>query len=444
VSGIEYRDLIELKRDGHEHDASQIEQIVLGFTRGEMPDYQMSAWLMAAVLRGLSADETIAMTEAMVHSGDVVDLSGIDGIKVDKHSTGGVADTTTLVLAPMVAACGVPVAKMSGRGLGHTGGTLDKLASIPGFRTELSAAEFVAQVQRIGVAIIAQSPAIDPADRLIYALRDVTGTVPSIPLIVASIISKKIAGGADAIVLDVKVGSGAFMKTAGAARDLAHDLMLVGRSLGREVTCITSGMDQPLGMAVGNALEVEEAISTLKGNGPADLSELCMVLGAKMLLLGGRAQSQSEARTMLSTAITSGAALERFESWVEAQGGDARIAEDPSLLPAARLSRDVRASSAGWVSGFDTEMIGRAAVALGAGRSRVEDSIDPGAGLALCVRIGDRVERGDVLCTLYAASDDLLDEGEQRFLHAIHIGEGHVPEAVFVRDLGDDSSGVPG
>jgi pyrimidine-nucleoside phosphorylase len=444
VSALGFRELIELKRDGHEHDPAEIERIVLGFTRGEMPDYQMSAWLMAAVLRGFSADETVAMTEAMVRSGDVVDLSGIEGVKVDKHSTGGVADTTTLVLAPLVAACGVRVAKMSGRGLGHTGGTLDKLAAIPGFRIELPPAEFVAQVERIGVAVVAQSASIDPADKRIYALRDVTGTIPSIPLIVASIISKKIAGGADAIVLDVKVGSGAFMKSEATARDLAHDLTMVGERLGRTVSCVMSDMDQPLGMAIGNALEVREAIETLKGRGPAELTELCLVLGAKMLVLGEKAASEAGARVALLEAIESGSAIERFRSWVAAQGGDPRVADEPSRLPSSACSREVRSTRAGWVTGFDAEAIGRAAVALGAGRERVDDTIDPGAGLVLAARIGDRVESGGLLCTLHAASEPLLDLGEERFMRTIRIGEERVSPPPIVRDVLLDGSGSPG
>jgi pyrimidine-nucleoside phosphorylase len=443
VSAQGFRELIELKRDGHEHDPAQIERIVLGFTHGEMPDYQMSAWLMAAVLRGLSADETVAMTEAMVRSGEVVDLSGVVGMKVDKHSTGGVADTTTLVLAPLVAACGVPVAKMSGRGLGHTGGTLDKLSAIPGYRTELSPAEFVMQVERIGVAVIAQSPSIDPADKLIYALRDVTGTVPSIPLIVSSIISKKIAGGADAIVLDVKVGSGAFMKTEAAARELAHDLALVGARLSRPVSCVLSDMDQPLGMAVGNALEVREAIATLKGTGPAELAELCLALGAKMLVLGKRAASEAQGRATLLEAIESGSALERFRSWVAAQGGDPRIADEPALLPSAACSREVRAVRGGWVTGFDAEAIGRAAMALGAGRERVEDAIDPGAGLVLAARVGDRVEVGGLLSTLHARSEALLDVGEERFVQALHMGDERVASRPLLLDVESDASESP-
>jgi len=432
---VTFEELIERKRDGHEHTPEEIERIVLGYARGEMPDYQMSAWMMAALLRGLSAAETVAMTDAMVRSGEIVDLSSIPGIKVDKHSTGGVADTTTLVLAPLVAACGVPVAKMSGRGLGHTGGTLDKLDSIPGFRVQLSPEEFLEQVQRIGVAVIAQSPDIDPADKKMYALRDVTATVPSIPLIVGSIISKKIAGGADAIVLDVKVGSGAFMKTEADARQLAHELTAVGQALGRKVVCLMTDMDQPLGMAIGNALEVEEAILTLRGDGPAQLTELCMVFGARMLVLGGQASTDAEAREQLISAIASGAALEKFREWVAAQGGDARIASDTALLPRSGCSRVVRSTTDGWVVRFDAEGIGRAAMQLGAGRAHVDDVIDPGAGLLLAVRVGDHVSAGAELCTMWAANEELLDAGEERFRRAVHLGEHRVDPPPLFHEL---------
>jgi pyrimidine-nucleoside phosphorylase len=423
-----FEELIERKRDGHEHTVPEIDQIVLGYAAGDVPEYQMAAWMMAAFLRGMSAEETVALTDAMVRSGKRIDLSSIAGIKVDKHSTGGVADTTTLILAPLVAACGVPVAKMSGRGLGHTGGTLDKLEAIPGFRVQLSAEEFLGQVGRIGVAVIAQSPDIDPADKKMYALRDVTATVPSIPLIVGSIISKKVAGGADAIVLDVKVGSGSFMKTEADARRLAHELKRVGEALERRVVCCMTDMDQPLGMAVGNALEVIEAIETLRGEGPAELTELCLVFGAKMLVLGERAADEAAARSLLQDAIASGAALERFRQWIAAQGGDPAIADDTSLLALSPCVREIRAEATGFVARFDAEGVGRAAMLLGAGRAAVDDVIDPGAGLLLGVRVGDPVSAGTVLCTMYAASDALLDVGEERFRRAIHFAE-HPVEA---------------
>jgi pyrimidine-nucleoside phosphorylase len=435
VSLPTFLELIERKRDGHEHSSAEIERLVCGFVAGEMPDYQMSAWLMAVVLRGLSADETVAMTDAMVRSGDVLDLAAVPGVKVDKHSTGGVADTTTLVLAPLVAACGVPVAKMSGRGLGHTGGTLDKLEAIPGFRTQLEPAEFLSQVQSVGVAVVAQSPTIDPADKMIYALRDVTGTVPSIPLIVSSIISKKIAGGADAIVIDVKVGSGAFMKTEAEARQLAHELATVGATFGRKVECLMSDMSQPLGMSVGNSLEVAEAVQTLRGNGPAELTALCLVLGAKMLILAEKAANETQAMVMLGEAIADGRALQRFAEWIEAQGGDPRIVEDPSLLPQSACAREVLSTQAGWVARVDAEGVGRVAMLLGAGRMRVDDAIDLGAGVVLAVRVGDWVEKGALLCTLHAASERLLVAGEERVRHAIHIGSVEVSPPLLFHQL---------
>lgn len=430
-----FEELIEVKRDGREHTAEEIDQIVLGFAASEVPDYQMSAWLMAAYLQGLSAEETVWLTDAMVRSGRVVDLSPIPGVKVDKHSTGGVADTTTLVLAPIVASCGVPVAKMSGRGLGHTGGTLDKLESIPGMRIELSAEEFLGQVADVGVAVIAQSPDIDPADKKMYALRDVTATVPSVPLIVGSIISKKVAGGADAILLDVKVGSGAFMKTEAEARHLAAELTRTGAALGREVVCVMSDMDQPLGMAVGNALEVAEAVQTLRGTGPRELTEVCVALAAKMLVLGQAVADEEEGRQRAGDAIASGAALQVMRRWIAAQGGDARVVDDIALLPQATLHREVLAESPGFVAATDAEGIGRAAMLLGAGRARAEDAIDPGAGLVLAVRIGDAVAQGDLLASLYAATEEMLDAGEERLRAAISLGKERVEPPPLFHEL---------
>jgi pyrimidine-nucleoside phosphorylase len=422
-------ELIENKRDGLEQSAEDIERLVSAYVSGEMPDYQMAAWLMAAFLKGLSSDETAALTKAMAESGRMVDLSEIPGVKVDKHSTGGVGDTTTLVLAPLVASCGVPVAKMSGRGLGHTGGTLDKLESIPGFSVTLEPEAFLAQVRDVGCAVIAQSADVDPADKKMYALRDVTGTVPSIPLIVGSIISKKVAGGANAIVLDVKVGSGSFMKTEEQARALAAELQRVGESLGRTVVCIRTDMNQPLGCAVGNALEVAEAIRTLKGEGPADLTELCLVLGSKMLVLGGVADDERIGRDLLLDSIADGRALETFAEWVEAQGGDPRVAEDPSLLPQAPYETIVTAPTSGFVTGFDAEGVGRAAMLLGAGRATKDDTIDPSAGLVLSVRTGDRIATGDRLATLFASDESLFEEASRRLLASIHIGDAE-PEPV--------------
>jgi pyrimidine-nucleoside phosphorylase len=415
-------ELIEVKRDGGTHSAEEIERLISAFVAGQMPDYQMAAWLMAAFLRGLDSAETAALTSAMAASGRMVDLSSVPGVKVDKHSTGGVGDTTTLVLAPLVASCGVPVAKMSGRGLGFTGGTLDKLESIPGFRVQLDPEAFVAQVRSIGCAVIAQSADVDPADKKLYALRDVTATVPSVPLIVSSIISKKVAGGADAIVLDVKVGSGAFMKTEAEAHTLAAELTRVGELLGRRVVAIMTDMDQPLGLAVGNALEVREAVATLRGEGPADLTELCLVCGAKMLVLGGVAADEDVARSLLLDSIASGRALDTFRAWVLAQGGDPAVADNPELPAVGEHQRVVTAWQDGWVAGFDTEGVGRAAMALGAGRARQEDAIDPAAGLVLAAKIGDHVAAGEPLGTLYTSDPALLDEGERRLREAVRLG----------------------
>ncbi len=388
-----------------------------------MPDYQMAAWLMAAFLRGLSSEETAALTRAMAESGRMVDLSGVPGTILDKHSTGGVGDKTTLVLAPLVASCGVPVAKMSGRGLGHTGGTLDKLESIPGFSVSLEEEAIVAQLRDIGVVVTAQSADVDPADKKMYALRDVTGTVRSIPLIVGSIISKKVAGGADAIVLDVKVGSGAFMKTEAEARMLAHELQRVGELLGRKVVCVMTDMSQPLGRAVGNSVEVCEAIRTLKGEGPADLTELCLALGAKMLVLGGVAEDERAGYDLLLDSIAQGRALDTFRAWIAAQGGDPAVVDDPELLPLSAFATVVEAPQGGFVTGFDAEGVGRSAMLLGAGRETKDAGIDLGAGLVLEAKIGSAVAKGDPLATLYAADEGLFDAAREKLLASIMVGD---------------------
>lgn len=417
-------ELLEAKRDGRKHAAAEIAQLVTAFVGGEMADYQMSAWLMAAFVRGLDADETVWLTDAMARSGRTIDLCSIPGVKVDKHSTGGVGDKTTIALAPIVAACGVPVAKMSGRGLGHTGGTLDKLESIPGFRVEMSAEAFAVQVRQVGCAVIAQSADVDPADKKMYALRDVTATVPSVPLIVASIISKKIAGGADAFVLDVKVGSGAFMKTQKQAQHLADELVRVGEALGKKVTAVLTDMDQPLGRAVGNSLEVREAIDTVFGRGPADLAEECAMLGAKMLVLGGLACDEDEGRIHIAEAIADGRAAACLRNWIEAQGGDVRVVDDPSRLPVANHTRELNARVSGTLAGFDAEGVGRAAMLLGAGRATADDIIDHGAGIVLHAKRGDAVRAGESVATLYAASRKLLDAGEERLAAAIRYADG--------------------
>jgi len=417
-------ELIEAKRDGAEHTPAQIARIVGAYTTGAMPDYQMAAWLMAGFLRGLSPAETVAMTDSMARSGRVEDLSGLPGVAVDKHSTGGVADTTTLIVAPLAAACGLFVAKMSGRGLGHTGGTLDKLESIPGYRVVLTPEEFAAQVARVGVAVIAQSPDVDPADKAIYALRDVTGTVPSIPFIVSSIVSKKIAGGARVIVVDVKTGSGAFMKTRAEASSLAHAITDTGRALDREIGCLITDMDAPLGMAVGNALEVAESVSVLRGETAGPLAELSVELVARLLAAATAATDLPAARELARARLARGDALERFAAWIEAQGGDPRVADDPALvLPAPAVERVITASEAGVLAHLDAERVGRAALALGAGRATKDAAIDPAAGLVMALRLGDPVDVGDPLATLFAADSARLDEGERRILDAVTIAD---------------------
>ena len=417
-------ELIEAKRDGAEHSPAEIAHLITAYTAGVMPDYQMSAWLMAGYLRGLTPTETIAMTDSMARSGRVEDLSSLPGVAVDKHSTGGVADTTTLIVAPLAAACGLFVAKMSGRGLGHTGGTLDKLESIPGYRVVLSPDEFADQVARVGVAVIAQSPDVDPADKAIYALRDVTGTVPSIPFIVSSIVSKKIAGGARVIVVDVKAGSGAFMKTRVQASALARAITDTGDALDREIHCLITDMDAPLGMAVGNALEVAEAVAVLRGEVAGPLTDLSVELVARLLVAARAATDLASARELAWARLRSGDALERFARWVEAQGGDPRVAESPAeVLPRPALERLVTIPAAGFLAHVDAERVGRAALALGAGRATKDALIDPAAGLVMAVRPGDRVALDEPLATLYAADTAKLDEGERRLLDAVTIAD---------------------
>jgi pyrimidine-nucleoside phosphorylase len=400
-------DLIQAKRDGAELTEAEIRYLIEGYVGGTIPDYQMSAWAMAVFFRGMTAAETAALTLAMAESGDTVDLSGVHGVKVDKHSTGGVGDTTTLILAPLVACAGVPVAKMSGRGLGHTGGTIDKLESIPGFRVELTQAAFTEQVNRIGVSVISQSGNITPADKLLYGLRDVTATVESVPLIASSIMSKKIAAGADAIVLDVKTGGGAFMKTLDDSIRLAEAMVSIGAEVGRDTVAVISGMDQPLGNAIGNALEVREALSVLRGEPcvSPDLVEVCLDLGAHMLVLGKVAASFAEAKETLRRRLASGEALQRFAAFIAAQGGDPAIVDDPSLLPAAARVLPVPAQSAGYVGAIRAEDLGTAAMWLGAGRATKDAAINLSVGIRLLKRIGDKVEAGEPLAELHASED---------------------------------------
>jgi pyrimidine-nucleoside phosphorylase len=416
-------DIIYKKRQGHELSTEEIQFLVDGFTKGSIPDYQMSAWAMAVCLRGMTARETADLTMAMAHSGDVVDLSSIRGKKVDKHSTGGVGDKVSLVLAPLVAACGAPVAKMSGRGLGHTGGTIDKMEAIPGMRVELTHEEFMEQVNRIGIAIVGQSGNLVPADKKLYALRDVTATVDSIPLIASSIMSKKIAGGADAIVLDVKTGSGAFMKSLDDSFRLAEAMVAIGREVGREVAAFVSDMDQPLGFAVGNALEVAEAIETLRGFGPADLEEVCLALGAQMLRLSGVATDAEQGRQMLIRAIRSGAGLAKLIEMVEAQGGDPSYIRQPVKLPRASRIIPVPAPREGWVEGMDALGVGVAAMMLGAGRETKESVIDQAVGIVLKKKVGDQVAAGEPLAELHVNDESRLAEVQERLLAAYRIGK---------------------
>ncbi|MFF2482097.1 pyrimidine-nucleoside phosphorylase [Paenibacillus sp. NPDC058071] len=398
-------DVIHKKRDGGELTASELTFIIDGYCEGEIPDYQMSAWAMAVLFRGMTAAETAALTLAMANSGDQVDLAPIAGVKVDKHSTGGVGDKTTLIIGPLVASIGVPVAKMSGRGLGHTGGTIDKLEAIEGFRTELSRDTFLNQVNEIGLSVIGQSGNLAPADKKLYALRDVTATVESIPLIASSVMSKKIAAGADAIVLDVKTGSGAFMKTLDDAERLAQAMVDIGTQVGRRTAAIISDMDQPLGFAIGNALEVAEAVATLKGQGPDDLTSLCLTLSAHMAVLGGKASSVEEAEALLRKQLDNGEALAKFKQFVAAQGGDASIADEPNRLPTAPLAIEVKAAASGFVAKIDAERLGVAAMLLGAGRATKDDAIDYAVGITIRKKIGDPVTEGETIATLHARQD---------------------------------------
>ncbi|MGE5599286.1 MAG: thymidine phosphorylase [Bacteroidota bacterium] len=387
-------DLIEKKRAGGAHSAEELNFLVQGLVRETIPDYQVSAWCMAVFFRGMDERETADLTRAMVGSGTVLDLSALTRPVVDKHSTGGVGDKVTLVVAPIAAAAGAAVAKISGRGLGHTGGTLDKLESIPGMRTALSPAEFLAQVERIGLAVVGQTETMVPADKRLYALRDVTGTVPSIPLIASSIMAKKIAAGAGAILLDVKYGNGALLPDPEDGRRLARLMLAIGRAVGRRVGACLSSMEQPLGRAIGNALEVEEALATLRGEGPEDLKELCLALAAEMLVLAGVADGRADGMARAAGVLRSGAALEKFRSFVAAQGGDPAVVDRTSLLPAAKARTTVVARSSGYLAAVDTAGLGRVAMRLGAGRATKEEQIDPSAGLIFRPRIGDWLEEG--------------------------------------------------
>lgn len=415
-------DLILKKREGEILSDAEINWLIRGFVAEEIPSYQISALMMAIYFKGMVPAETSALVKAMIASGDTIDLSGINGIKVDKHSTGGVGDKTSIVLGPMVAAAGVPVGKLSGRGLGHTGGTLDKLESFTGFRIELTMEEFVRNVNGIGIAIAGQTAKLVPADKQLYALRDVTATVENVSLIASSIMSKKIASGCDAIVLDVKTGAGAFMETPEAAKALAQEMVNIGKELGRQTVALVTDMEQPLGRTVGNALEIKEAIATLKGEGPEDLHELCLSLGSEMLVFGGKAENADEARSILEKNIQSGTALEKLRELVAAQGGDVKQVDDPELLPDAKHVQVLKAPADGFVQGLDAGMVGLSSMLLGAGRETKESQIDMGAGIELHIKRGDKVDKGMPLATLYTNSPDRMDDAIDMLDKAYLIG----------------------
>ncbi|MBC6316077.1 pyrimidine-nucleoside phosphorylase [Listeria grandensis] len=423
-------DVISKKRDGKELTTEEIGFVVDGYTAGKIPDYQVSALAMAIFFQDMTDRERADLTMAMVNSGETIDLSAIEGIKVDKHSTGGVGDTTTLVLAPLVAALDVPVAKMSGRGLGHTGGTIDKLEAIEGFHVEITKEQFIDLVNRDKVAVIGQSGNLTPADKKLYALRDVTGTVNSIPLIASSIMSKKIAAGADAIVLDVKTGAGAFMKTDKDAENLAHAMVRIGNNVGRQTMAVISDMSQPLGFAIGNALEVQEAIDTLKGEGPEDLTELVLILGSQMVVLAKKAKDLDEARAMLKEVMENGKALAKFKDFLDNQGGDGSIVDDPSKLPQAKFKIDVPAKESGVVAEIVADEIGIAAMLLGAGRATKEDEIDLAVGIMLRKKVGDKVEAGEPLVTIYANKED-VEAVEAKIYENIRVSDNaEVPKLI--------------
>lgn len=416
-------DIIMKKRNGGELTAEEIHFFVSGYTRGEIPDYQASALMMAIFFQKMSKAETHALTMAMARSGEMLDLSAIHGVKVDKHSTGGVGDKTSLALTPMVAACGIPVAKMSGRGLGHTGGTIDKLESFAGFSTAISTERFIENVNRIGIAIMGQTAELAPADKKLYALRDVTATVDNLSLIASSIMSKKLAAGADAIVLDVKTGSGAFMKELEDARALAQEMVDIGSEAGRRTIAVISDMDQPLGYAVGNALEVKEAINTLKGEGPADFTELCLTLGSQMLIAGGKTEDAAQAREMLEKVIRNGSALRKLSEFVEAQGGDSVAVYEPERLPKASVIRTVSSPTEGYIRHIACDEIGICSLMLGGGRETKESEIDLSVGLVLRKKVGDYVAKGEALAYIHANEEEKFQAAAERFLKAYTIGE---------------------
>jgi len=428
-------DLIIKKRDKQPLTKSEIDFLIAGYTRDEVPDYQMSAWAMAVLLNGMTDHEITDLTMALAHSGEVLDLSEIGKLVVDKHSTGGVGDKTTLSVAPMVAACGLPVGKMSGRGLGFSGGTIDKLESIPGFRSNLSTDEFISQLKQIGIVLTGQSADLAPADGKLYALRDVTGTVPSIPLIASSVMSKKIAGGADAIVLDVKVGKGAFMQTLDEARKLANVMVSIGNLSGRRVIAVLSPMDQPLGEAVGNALELKEAVELLRGKAPKDYRYHCMHLAAYMLILGKKAASMQEALAMAEATVADGSAMIKLEELVAAQSGDVSYIRELERLPKARIHKTITASKNGWVRTVDAKEVGESSVLLGAGRSKKDDKIDFGVGILVKVKIGDIVAEKQPLFEVHANDEEKLNQVLEKLRNAVEIVDEPVEAPPFFWDV---------
>ncbi|MBI3736345.1 thymidine phosphorylase [Candidatus Sumerlaeota bacterium] len=427
-------DLIRVKRDRGELSEAQIREMIRDYVAGKIPDYQMSAWLMAVYFNGMTDAELRALTGAMIRSGECFDLRSVPGVKADKHSTGGVGDKISLILAPLAAACGLVVPMVSGRGLGHTGGTLDKLEAIPGFRTQLTAAQFRRQLSKIGLAMGGQTARFVPADRKLYALRDVTATVESIPLIAASIMSKKLAEGCDVLVLDVKAGNGAFMNHIEDARRLASTMTGIGRSMGRKVSAIITNMDQPLGFAVGNANEVAESIEVLRGEGPADIRELTFILTARMLILAKRVKNETEARHITEQALTSGAALEKFRKLIEAQGGDPRIIDRPDRLPQAPRKTVIKAVTAGWIKSFQTREIGAAAAILGGGRALMSDTIDPAVGIRVCAKIGDKVEKHQPIFEIAYRRKDRMEAAVRRLNEAYCLAGSRVRPPKLILD----------
>jgi pyrimidine-nucleoside phosphorylase len=431
-------DLIKTKRDGGELSPDQIRWLIAGYTSGDVADYQMSAFAMAVFWRGMSKAELAAFTDAMLNSGDVLSLDEVEGIKVDKHSTGGVGDKISLPLAPAVAACGVPVPMISGRGLGHTGGTLDKLESIPGFRVDLTTADYRRLVKDVGCCLIGQTASLAPADKKLYALRDVTATVDCIPLIASSIMSKKLAEGIDGLILDVKVGSGAFMKKRADAEALAQAMVDIGGGMDKRVIARLTNMDQPLGVMVGNALEVQESLDVLEGGGPADIRALTVELGAEMLVLGKVASDTAEGRKKIEAALDDGSAREKFGEIIEAQHGDRKVLDDRSLLPAVDGRREVLAPRAGSVAAIDAESVGIGSMLLGGGRERSEDDVDPRVGIEVLVRIGDKVDAGQPMFRMHVA-DKGVDAAHDRLLHAVTLSDDDVraPELFLARIAGE-------